>query len=162
MYYIQSSNLDVEDPTNPSPSLPEPIGPPEGHEYINSVIIELLKLKATMRFKTVFDGFQPGDPSICVKKGVFTLHIPFTHIQGIVRQAEMVYDIYTLCPYTWASKFNPFLSSPQPHENSGIEWIRLTYLQIEPKFSAFAKDISNSFDLYLNKKSLLYSKNGTC
>lgn len=163
MYYIQASQPELGDPTNPpSPSPPEPIGPPEGREYINSVIVELLKLKATMRFKTVFDGFQPGDPSIYVNKGVFTLHIPFTHIQGIPRQAEMVYDIYTLCPYTWASKFNPFESIPQPHESNGIEWIRLTYLQIEPNFSAFAKDISNSFDLYLNKKSLLYSKNGTC
>ena len=161
MYYI-SASPEGEDPINPSPSLPEPIGPPEAHEYINSVIIELLKLKATLRFKTVFEGFYPGDPYICVKKGVFTLHIPFTHTQGISRQAEMVYDIYTLCPYTWASTFNPFLCSPQPHDNNGIEWIRLTYLQIEPRFSAFSKDISNTFDLYLNKKSLLYSKNGTC
>ena len=95
-------------------------------------------------FMRRFPEFRIGAPQY--KENTF-IYIAFIYSeQGIPRHAIMVYEVKKAFG-RYKVSFNPFLSTPQPHQRNGIEWIQLYFIEFEPAFYALEQAIEKFYNL---------------
>ncbi len=107
-------------------------------------------------FQHRFPGFRPSSPLYNVKPdGTEVLTISFLYKEhDIPRFATLVYELKSRTATSWTAQFNPFTSSPQPHQMNGIDWIKLYHIDFEPALYALEKALEGFYNLNIRTQKL--------
>jgi hypothetical protein len=113
-------------------------------------------LKVVPEFQKIFSGFRPSSPLYSIKSdGTETLSINFLYKEhDIPRFATLVYQVKKRTPTIWNAQFNPYTSSPQPHQQNGIDWIKLYHIDFEPALYALEKALEEYYNLNMNSAAI--------
>lgn len=118
-------------------------------------------LKLAPEFCYRFPEFRPSSPLYTIKPdGLQTLSISFLYREhDIPRFATLVYDLKLYSQTRWKATFNPYASSPQPHQQNGIEWIKLYHIDFEPALYSLEKAVEEFYSLNMNQLELTDAEN---
>lgn len=113
-------------------------------------------VKVAPEFQKRFPGFRPSSPLYNVKPdGIEVLTISFLYKEhDIPRFATLVYEVKAHTSTSWSAQFNPFRSSPQPHQMNGIDWIKLYHIDFEPGLYALEKALEEFYNLNISPQRL--------
>lgn len=109
-------------------------------------------LKIVPEFQTRFPGFRPAPPLYSIKPDrTEILTIGFLYKQhDIPRYATLVYELKKYTSKRWNAQFNPYVSTPQPHQQNGIDWIKLYHIEFEPALYSLEKALEEYYNLNMN------------
>jgi hypothetical protein len=104
-------------------------------------------LKVVPEFQYRFPGFRPSSPLYNVKRdGTEVITISFLYKEhDIPRFATLVYEVKMIKSNYYSARFNPYASSPQPHQQNGIDWIKLYHIEFEPAIYTLEKAIEEYY-----------------
>jgi hypothetical protein len=114
-------------------------------------------LKVAPEFQKLFPGFRPSSPLYSIKSdGTEVLTIGFVYKEyDVPRFATLVYNLKRRSATSWNAEFNPYVSSPQPHQKNGIDWIKLYHINFEPAFYSLEKILEQFYNLNMNLQRLV-------
>lgn len=109
-------------------------------------------LKIVPEFQSRFPGFRPAPPLYSTKPDrTEILTIGFLYKQyDIPRYATLVYELKKYTSKHWNAQFNPYVSTPQPHQQNGIDWIKLYHIEFEPALYSLEKALEEYYNLNMN------------
>ena len=127
-----------------------------GEEAYQSPSLYPTLLKVAPEFQTRFPGFRPSAPLYSSKHdGTDVISIGFLYKEhDISRYATLVYELKKRNGVRWFATFNPYTSSPQPHQQDGIDWIKLYHIEFEPAVYALEKALEEYYSLNMNHQTL--------
>jgi hypothetical protein len=128
----------------------------QAEEPVKSPTVYHSILKVSSEFEYRFPGFRPSAPLYSTKPdGTDVLHISFVYKEhDIPRFATMLYEVKQYSKGRWKAEFNPYLSTPQPHQRNGIEWIQLYLIKFEPALYALERALEEWYNLNMNSTTL--------
>jgi hypothetical protein len=103
---------------------------------------------ASTHFQHRFPGFRASTPLYQKFDTFYKLRIQFIWSEHeIPRSGELVYKLERtgLPENPYRASFDPFESTPQPHQHNGINWTGLYYVEFEPALYTLQKLLEKHF-----------------
>ena len=129
-------------------------------EENESTFDKFIKTSVKDTFSAIFSSIEVTNTECSIQSPILVfINIAFIWRFKLYR---MVFKMDKLGANRWASRFEPFLCSPQPVFDSDINWIRYAYVVFEPAFYDFETMLKNWFmnkGAYIDHSNMISSLN---